>query len=158
LTQVIEEEVKKLPETVEVELILGLDGQTVPFDPARLQRAVINMVSNAVEAMPTSVLIKDNSAGIVPRLSISTFMKAGYVSVRVTDNGTGIPPEVLARIREPLFTTKNFGTGLGVPAIEQIAAQHGGRLDIHSEVGVGSTFTVWLPLEPKVTEAAKDAA
>ncbi len=53
-----------------------------------------------------------------------------------------LPPDVLARIREPLFTTKSFGTGLGVPAIEQIAVQHGGRLDIDSEVGVGSTFTV----------------
>jgi signal transduction histidine kinase len=55
-------------------------------------------------------------------------------------------PEVLKRVREPLFTTKNFGTGLGVPAIEQIAMQHGGSLDIESQPGQGARFTLRLPL------------
>jgi PAS domain S-box-containing protein len=150
LTQVMEEEVKKLPETLEVELLLGLHGQTVPFDPARLQRAVINMISNAAEAMVPSIL--------APKIIVSTFIKDGHVSVRVIDNGPGIPPEVLARIREPLFTTKSFGTGLGVPAVEQIAVQHGGRLDVKSDVGVGSTFTVWLPLAHAETAAITSAA
>jgi PAS domain S-box-containing protein len=138
LTAVVEEEAQKLPAETEVELLLGLDSQQVPFDPSRMQRAVINMISNAVEAM--------EGAGEKPRkLVISTFKKLGHVSLRVTDTGPGIPPDVLARIREPLFTTKSFGTGLGVPAIEQIALLHGGRLDITSEVGTGSTFTVWFP-------------
>jgi PAS domain S-box-containing protein len=150
LTQVLEEEVKKLPETLEVELLLGLHGQTVPFDPARLQRAVINMISNAVEAMVPSIE--------APKVIVSTFVKDGHVSVRVVDNGPGIPPEVLARIREPLFTTKSFGTGLGVPAVEQIAVQHGGRLDVKSDVGVGSTFTVWLPLAHAETAPMTSAA
>ena len=58
-------------------------------------------------------------------------------------------------MREPLFTTKSFGTGLGIPAIEQIAAQHGGRLDIASVQGKGTVFTVWLPM--KALEAEKAA-
>jgi signal transduction histidine kinase len=81
-----------------------------------------------------------------PKLIISTYEKNNHCSIRIVDNGPGIPAEVLARIREPLFTTKSFGTGLGIPAIEQIAVQHGGRLDIETEPGVGSTFTVWLPM------------
>jgi len=84
--------------------------------------------------------------GEAPKLVVSTFQKDGHVSVRIADNGPGIAPEVMTRIREPLFTTKSFGTGLGVSAIEQIAAQHGGRLDIESVIGKGSRFTVWLPI------------
>jgi PAS domain S-box-containing protein len=145
LTGVVEEEAKKLPAQISVELLLGLDGQTVPFDPSRMERAVINMINNAVEAMTGAVEQAIAGAVAEPKLTISTFMKMGHVSLRVIDNGPGIPPDVLTRIREPLFTTKSFGTGLGVPAIEQIAVQHGGRLDIRSEVGLGSSFTVWLP-------------
>ena len=145
LTGVVEEEAKKLPAHLSVELLLGLDGQTVPFDPSRMERAVINMINNAVEAMIGSAEQTAARGVTGPKLTISTFMKKGHISLRVVDNGPGIAPEVLTRIREPLFTTKSFGTGLGVPAIEQIAVQHGGRLDIRSEVGVGSAFTVWLP-------------
>lgn len=65
--------------------------------------------------------------------------------IEVTDNGPGIPPDVMARIREPLFTTKSFGTGLGVPAVEQIALQHKGKLEIASVAGHGATFSIWLP-------------
>ncbi len=157
LTGVIEEEVKKLPPHVTVELALGLDGHTVPFDPARLQRAIINMLSNAVEAM-TPAETSGVTATVEPKVVISTYIKANYVSVRVSDNGPGIPTEVLARIREPLYTTKSFGTGLGVPAIEQIAVQHGGRMDVRSEVGRGSVFTVWLPLKEKAAETDGQAA
>jgi PAS domain S-box-containing protein len=158
LTGVIEEEVKKMPSAVAVELQLGLEGKTVPFDPSRLQRAVINMISNAVEAMVNSGDQLLTSGHAPPRLVISTYQKNNHCSVRVVDNGPGIPADVLGRIREPLFTTKSFGTGLGVPAIEQIASQHGGRLDIESEVGVGSTFTVWLPLQKSDATDAEKAA
>jgi signal transduction histidine kinase len=62
--------------------------------------------------------------------------------------------EVQARIREPLFTTKNFGTGLGVPAVEKILEQHGGGLDIWSEPEKGARFTVWWPQKLIGAEAA----
>jgi PAS domain S-box-containing protein len=158
LTVLIEEEVRKIPSQVEVELLLGLNGQTVPFDPSRLQRAVINMISNAVEAIVGTHEHAAVNAVAHPKLVISTFLKQGHVSVRVADNGPGIPEDVLVRIREPLFTTKSFGTGLGVPAIEQIAAQHGGRLDIRSVIGEGSSFTVWLPMQPPAEEKSEQAA
>jgi signal transduction histidine kinase len=154
LTGVVEEEAKKLPVQVTVELSLGLDGRTVPFDPSRLQRAIINMMSNAVEAMVSGGDQLLTSGQQPPKLVISTYAKEDHCSVRIVDNGQGIPAEVLDRIREPLFTTKSFGTGLGIPAIEQIAVQHGGRLDISTEIGTGSKFTVWLPMTQMEEEKA----
>ena len=155
LTTLIEEEARKLPANVQVELVLGLDQRQIPFDGGRLQRAVINMISNAVEAMLGNGDQLQVSGDAPPSLLISTHREEDHVSLRVSDNGPGIAPEVLACIREPLFTTKSFGTGLGIPAIEQIAIQHGGRLDIASEVGRGTKFTVWLPMKPKAeTEKA----
>jgi PAS domain S-box-containing protein len=158
LTGVIEEEAKKMNSLVDVELHLGLDGKTVPFDPSRLQRAIINMISNAVEAMVTNGDQLSTSKEAPAKLTISTFEKSNHCSIRIVDNGLGIPADVMERIREPLFTTKSFGTGLGIPAIEQIAVQHGGRLDIDSVVGVGSTFTVWLPMKPETLIKEIEAA
>jgi signal transduction histidine kinase len=151
LAGIVEEEAKRLPTAVSIELILGLEGMHVPFDPARLQRAVINMINNAVEAMVESERNRETAiAG--PHLTISTSLQNQHVCLCVVDNGPGIPDDVLARIREPLFTTKSFGTGLGVPAIEQIAVQHGGKMEIETEVGKGTTVTIHLPC--KAAEAA----
>jgi PAS domain S-box-containing protein len=158
LMGVVEEEVKKLPSSVNVELALGLEGQTVPFDPSRLQRAVINMIGNAVEAMVGQGDKLLTSGEEAPKLLISTFLKNDHCSIRIIDNGPGMPDDVLLRIREPLFTTKSFGTGLGIPAIEQIAVQHGGRLDIETEIGVGSKFTVWLPMNRTESDETSIAA
>lgn len=146
LVGVVEEESRNLPQSLSVQLDLGLAGQQVPFDPSRLQRVIVNLVCNAVEAMLGTAEQPASRSSANPCITISTHAKDGYVSLRVADNGPGMSPEVLERIREPLFTTKSFGTGLGVPAVEQIAVQHGGRLDVWSEVGKGSAFTVWLPL------------
>jgi PAS domain S-box-containing protein len=147
LAGVVEEEARNLPSSLAIELQLGLDGQEVPFDPARLQRAVVNLVNNASEAMVGTADQPVLKAAGSPCITVSTFYKDGHVSLRVSDNGPGISADVLSRIREPLFTTKSFGTGLGLPAVEQIAIQHGGRLDVKSVVGQGSSFTIWLPMQ-----------
>jgi signal transduction histidine kinase len=145
LVNIVSEEAAKLPQNIQVECVLGLDNALVPFDPSRLQRAIVNLVSNAAEAM----VGKENSAPIQatahPQLWVSTFTKGHLVGIRVMDNGPGITPENLTKIREPLYTTKSFGTGLGIPAIEQIASQHRGHLDITSVPGQGAEFTVYLP-------------
>jgi signal transduction histidine kinase len=79
-------------------------------------------------------------------------------AIIISDNGPGMTPEVVAKVREPMFTTKNFGTGLGIPAVEQIMAQHGGHLDIASTPGVGSRFTMLLPLKQAAPDGAVKAA
>ena len=82
-----------------------------------------------------------------PRIAVTSRQTARGIEVSVSDNGPGIRPEHLEKIREPLFTTKSFGTGLGIPAVEQILGQHGGRLEILSEPGQGAVFTIILPYE-----------
>ena len=73
--------------------------------------------------------------------------------VSITDTGPGISPERLEKIFEPLFTTKIQGTGLGLAVCQQVLAKHNGSLEVHSELGVGTTFTVSLPLIPKAKTA-----
>jgi signal transduction histidine kinase len=72
----------------------------------------------------------------------------------VADNGPGISTENLLRIKEPLFTTKSFGTGLGLPAVEKILEQHDGGLEITSKLGEGASFTAWFPIIETLEEAA----
>ncbi len=154
MANTVREIAEKLPEAVYTECTLGLNNRLIPFDGARLQRAVENLMRNASEAMVGTGEDPSKFAVSHPRIWVSTRISGAEVVVSVKDNGPGITPENLGKIREPLFTTKSFGTGLGIPAIEQIAKQHGGRLEIYSEVGSGATFAIHLPLEDKTQEAA----
>jgi signal transduction histidine kinase len=129
---------RDLPEKISLRCDLTLGDLHVAFDPSRLQRALINMINNASEAM--------TNLDRPPIIEVSTQRHGEMVRIIVKDNGPGMTEEVLHKVREPLFTTKNFGTGLGVPAIEQIALQHGGSLEIESTPGVGSTFSIILPI------------
>ena len=146
LSQVVTEQVSELPAVLTVHVNLGLNDAEVPFDPARLQRAVVNIIANAAEAM-TDPRLGPQQAIVNPTITISSSPVNKGVALVFKDNGPGMPAEVLERVREPLFTTKSFGTGLGIPAVEQIAIQHGGTLDITSKVGEGSCFTIWLPIK-----------
>jgi signal transduction histidine kinase len=150
LAKVVREEAQRLPENVYIECALGLEGVKVAFDPARLQRAVINLLSNAAEAFSQTELTERKT----PCIWVTTLRREDFAVIRIADNGPGIAPEHLEKIREPLFTTKSFGTGLGIPAVEQILNQHHGRLEINSEPGSGATFTLYLPLSISTVEAA----
>jgi signal transduction histidine kinase len=152
LAGIVTEEANKLPANVQIDCVLGLDDISVPFDPARMQRAIINLLSNAVEAMTNKDANSNERANGYPHVWISTFKAGDEVAIRVKDNGPGIDPQVISKIREPLYTTKSFGTGLGIPAIEQIAAQHGGRLDITSQRGEGAEFTIFIPINQSGSE------
>ncbi len=66
----------------------------------------------------------------------------------MTDTGCGIAAAELEKIFEPLYSTKSFGVGLGLPVIKQIVAGHGGSVEVQSQPGRGTTFTLWLPAEP----------
>jgi signal transduction histidine kinase len=145
LARTVKAEAQNLPADVFIECSLGLDDLKVPFDPARLQRAIINLLNNASEALVQQDM-QDKPSVKRAHIWVTTMRNGDYASIRIADNGPGIAAEYLGKIREPLFTTKSFGTGLGIPAVEQIVAQHGGRLDISSDFGAGATFTLNLPL------------
>jgi signal transduction histidine kinase len=117
----------------------------VNIEPARFERAIINLLNNASEALVGKGDDPKSFYCETPAIRISTAVSNRGVEITVADNGPGISADNLAKIREPLFTTKNFGTGLGIPAVEQILEQHGGGLDITSREGGGATFTIWIP-------------
>jgi PAS domain S-box-containing protein len=146
LTKIVEEEAARLPTNVNIKCMLGLGGLHVSFDPGRLQRAILNLIANASEAMVgiDGLAVKPDAPEAT--ITLLTGLDGPFVTIKVSDNGPGMNAEVVGRIREPLFTTKSFGTGLGVPVIEQVAAQHGGSLTIESVLGEGSSFTLRLPV------------
>lgn len=144
---------QQIPQEVKVTYDLQLSGAKVSLDASRFQRVMINMVSNAYEAMmdkPGEI----SSAFPNPELRIQTRKTDDRIEVSVIDNGPGIPAENLRKIFEPLFSTKSFGVGLGVPAVQQIMAQHGGGFEIASKEGEGATATAWLPLAALQQKAA----
>ncbi|MEE8392025.1 MAG: ATP-binding protein, partial [Anaerolineae bacterium] len=109
----------------------------IPLDAQQLERVFINLITNAVQAMPER-----------GQLEVRTWRdeEIGNIVVSISDVGEGIPPENMARIFEPLFSTKVHGTGLGLPICQRIVEAHGGSIEVESQVGAGSTFTVRLPL------------
>ena len=154
LLGVVEAETQDLPRMVAVECHMGLDGLNVEFDPGRMSRAIVNLMANASEAMVGKSDDPSKFTTIVPKITISTARSIRGIEFSVSDNGPGISPENMAKILEPLFTTKNFGTGLGLPAVEKILEQHGGGLSVSSQPGQGACFTAWFPAR----QAKQDAA
>jgi len=108
----------------------------VQLMPDAMQQVFLNLVLNAIDAMPEGGRL---------RVSLLRSDAPPAVSIRFTDNGRGIPPEALARLFDPFYSTKPEGLGLGLFISQSIVQQHGGQIDVHSEVGAGTTFTVWLP-------------
>jgi PAS domain S-box-containing protein len=134
---------------VEVRLDLSEGLWRVEVDPAQLESALLNAAINARDAMPEG-----------GRLTLSTANvdDAGLVCIGITDTGEGMPPEVLGRCFEPFFTTKSVGkgTGLGLSQIHGFAAQTGGRAEIESRAGEGTTVRILLPRSDKTMSAASE--
>ncbi|MGH7311552.1 MAG: sensor histidine kinase, partial [Candidatus Rokuibacteriota bacterium] len=124
------------------------DLPPVEVDPARMKQVFLNIINNAVQAMP--------GGGV---LAVQTRASEDEVTMAFTDTGPGIAPEHRERIFEPFFTTKSEvnGTGLGLAVSVGIVRQHGGTIDVVSQLGQGSTFTIRIPRTPRevsVTAAA----
>ncbi len=117
----------------------------ITCSPSQLNQVFLNLVNNAAQAI-------EAGQGVI---TLTTRQPdAEHVAVDVEDNGKGIPPEVLPKIFDPFFTTKDVGkgTGLGLSIVYKIVQQHGGTLSVNSTVGVGTRFTVVLPLTPPELE------
>ena len=123
---------------------LGASGLEPAFDTERLRRAVINVFDNACQAMVDGP--EDEPGPGEPALIVRTGSSNGRVEMRFIDTGPGMPPEILEKVFEPLFSTKGFGVGLGMPTVKQIMEQHGGGIDITSQLGHGTEVLLWLPL------------
>jgi signal transduction histidine kinase len=113
-----------------------------------LQQAVLNLVSNAIQAL------ESNNGGPC-ELKIKTYRQGHQACLEVFDNGPGIARDLIDKVVEPYFTTKaaDNGTGLGLAVVSDIVEQHKGRLDIESSPGKGSRFTIKIPMNPDTTQA-----
>jgi signal transduction histidine kinase len=119
---------------VEVVRYLDPDLPSVKLDPETVQAALVNLVKNALEAMP-------NGGQFIARTRLT---RTG-VALDLIDNGTGMDEKTAMKMFEAFFTTKNGGSGLGLPTARKIIEAHGGRIDVHSEVGRGTQFTLEFP-------------
>jgi len=125
---------------------------TVIGDPAQLEQVILNLAVNARDAIAGGGVLSISTDGaLLDEEFCRTQLAAtpgNYLVLRVTDTGDGIPPAIRERIFEPFFTTKEAGkgTGMGLAMVYGIVKNHGGFIDVESEVGAGSTFAVYLPL------------
>ncbi|TRZ96698.1 MAG: two-component sensor histidine kinase, partial [Deltaproteobacteria bacterium] len=121
-----------------------MDAREIHADPDMLRRALVNLVGNAIDAMPNG-----------GTLSVSAgFRTDGRYSVVVEDTGIGIPAEERERIFEPYFTTKESGLGLGLVLTKKIIDAHGGEIFVDSTHGTGTRIEVALPAAPPAEEAS----
>ncbi len=125
---------------------------TVMLDRTRFRQVLVNLVDNAVQAMTDAAWAAE--AQRRPVIVVRTEAAGPHLRLTVADNGPGIPEDKLAKIFEPLFTTKAKGIGLGLPTVRNLVEQHGGTIAAESKVGEGTTFTIWLPRMPASPAAA----
>ena len=160
---------RTLGEQVVLRVAPAEDLWTTRIDPTQAEVALLNVLINARDAMPDggtvtvkteNLLIEDEDTALY-----KTVPPGAYVVVSVTDTGTGMPPEILARVMEPFFTTKGEGkgTGLGLAMVYGFAKQSGGSVKIYSEVGHGTTVRLLFPAsdqkieeERRITQRAAD--
>ncbi len=133
-----------LPDGVEVVRDLATSGTEINIDAEALRRVIINLYDNASQAM-TEMEGADTFAGRV--LTIRTRRDADGVEISFADTGVGIADDIQDKVFEPMFSTKSFGVGLGLPTVRKIIETHGGRVDlITNESAPGATATLHLPL------------
>jgi nitrogen-specific signal transduction histidine kinase len=123
----------------DVELTVSIDPEVPALwvDPQQMTQALVNLIINAIESTDPG-----------GRIAVSTELdpKKKQVIIRVKDTGAGIPPGLLEQVFEPFFTTKESGTGLGLAITHGIVVQNGGRIEVASQPGQGTTFTITLPV------------
>lgn len=130
-------------QSIKIEKKVKPDIPRIMIDKGQIQQVFINILLNAIEAMPQG-----------GTLTVSSGIQDQMLAIGFTDTGAGIPEENLRKIFDPFFTTKKQGrgTGLGLSVSYGIIERHHGRLEVKSKVGKGTTFTIWLPIEEKISE------
>ncbi len=151
---------RTLGEEIQITLDLNPDLWPVVVDPAQLESSLTNLATNARDAMPGGgqlIIVTGNRSLDADYAAQYPEVQPGdYAMVEVTDTGTGMPPETASRIFEPFYTTKETGkgTGLGLSMVFGFIKQSGGHINVYSEVGIGTTFRLYLPRAGAGVEAS----
>lgn len=168
LNQAIDEVVRltrvAMPENIELEVRIQPELWFVQADPGNVNQVLTNLALNARDALPDGGTISFETSHFIPNADyLARHVEASpgeFVRVRVRDNGKGIPSDVRQRIFEPFFTTKEKGkgTGLGLAIVFSIVKQHNGWIVCDSDIGLGTTFDVFLPRCPEIAIPAETPA
>jgi two-component system cell cycle sensor histidine kinase/response regulator CckA len=136
-----------IPTSVELRVTLSDQPVRIRADASSIEQVIMHLVMNACEAMPhggilalETRLVRDAAEGRPTELPTGT-----YVCISVSDTGVGIEPEVVDKIFEPFFSTKDTANGLGLSVVWGLVKQHDGRVEVMSQPGVGTTFYIYLP-------------
>jgi PAS domain S-box-containing protein len=152
LTEMLAEHVVPADVTLERDLRAG---DEVLIDRDRFRQVLVNLVDNAAQALKDPAWTPPD--GATRCVTVRTESAGPHVRLSIIDNGPGIAPDVMAKIFEPLFTTKSFGVGLGLPTVRQIVEQHGATIDVKSTVGSGTAFVIFLPRHGAAAPEAADS-
>ena len=139
-------------ETVTLNVKHGRDLGAIRADPGQLEQVIVNLAVNARDAMPDGGTLTIQTYAVraaeVRDLGTDIMPPIDYTALKVTDTGTGIPPDVIGKVFEPFFTTKEVGkgTGLGLSTVYGIVKQTGGFIFAESEMGEGTSFVIYLPV------------
>ena len=133
----------RFKDTISVKMFLESEAN-VSIDIENFRRVIINLLSNANQAFAEDP--NNHEPVKKPKIVIKTVVENEYINIIISDNGHGIPEDIINKIFEPLFSTKNFGVGLGLPIVQQIVLQHSGKIKVNSKSGEGTKFIVQLPV------------
>lgn len=138
----VEQQIAEQQDTKDIRIHRDLSsGAIVSIDGERLRQAFVNVLHNAVQAIEAA------SPRVDGQIRITTQVGGQELRLSVRDNGIGMDPETQARMFEPLFSTKAFGVGLGMPLVKRVLDQHGGRITVESVAGQGTAVVMHLPLQ-----------
>lgn len=163
LNHLIQETISLLQSSLgpHVHIRIGLEPSlpAVLTDPVHIRQVLMNLVINAAEALPDQrgeICVQTGLCVVTARMQSRLIrqhhlLPGQYAILEVRDNGVGIDPAIRQRIFEPFFTTKPYGHGLGLASVLHIVQRYGGGLEVDSQPGQGSTFTVWIPVMSSIT-------
>ncbi len=138
---------------------IALDLWPAEVDKGNISQVIQNLVINAKEAMPNGGQITITAENTVLEDGSKIPLKPGkYLKITVRDQGTGINPQYLAKIFDPYFTTKQTGSGLGLAAVYSIIKKHDGYIAVESQIGIGTTFSIYLPASERQLAEQKEKA
>jgi PAS domain S-box-containing protein len=145
-----------LGEKIKLNLLLNPDVACINASPDQIEQVILNLAINSRDAMPEGgslTISTENVEFKESEIKLKPWVKPGkYVLIKVSDTGKGIPEEIIDRIFEPFFSTKEKGSGLGLSIVYGIVRQSGGHINVESKLGEGTTFRIFIPASEEKTD------